>query len=319
MLLGMIDGKKNGELQLIRRIRSNAGSRNGAVRVGIGDDCAVMRVPAGCEMIVTTDFSLEGRHFRRDWHSPQSAGHRCLARGLSDVAAMGGRPLAAFLSIALPKGFDIKWLDGFMEGFNGLAAEHGVELAGGDTAEAPGGEILADVMVVGAVKQGKALLRNEARVGDAIYVTGTLGGSAVELEEMRAGGSLRERGKDSCPQSFPEPRVAVGLELVKRGIAASCMDLSDGLSSDLRRICEASGLGAEIEAVAIPLGAGATLEQALHGGEDYELLFTARPGARVPRRIAGIGVTRIGMVVAAHGVWLDGRELLAGGWEHFSG
>ena len=304
-----------GELQLIRRIRAGAASRNGAVRVGIGDDCAVLRVPAGHEMVVTTDLSLEGRHFRRDWHSPQSAGHRCLARGLSDIAAMGGRPLAAFLSIALPKGFNINWLDGFMEGFNALAAEHGVELAGGDTAEAPVEEILADVIVIGVVRQGRALLRSGARTGDDIYVTGSLGGSAVELEEMRVGGLRRERG----PQSFPEPRLAVGLELAKRGIAASCMDLSDGLSSDLRRLGEASGVGAEIDAAAIPVGVGATLEQALHGGEDYELLFTARPGVKVPRRIAGIGVTRIGTVVAGAGVWSDGRELQAAGWEHFRG
>src|SRR5271156_4305222 len=123
----MIDGKKLSELQLIRRIRAGTASRNGAVRVGIGDDCAVLRVPAGHEMVVTTDFSLEGRHFRRDWHSPQSAGHRCLARGLSDVAAMGGRPLAAFLSLALPKGFEVAWFDGFMEGFNALAGRFGAE------------------------------------------------------------------------------------------------------------------------------------------------------------------------------------------------
>jgi thiamine-monophosphate kinase len=314
-LLGMIDGENMSELQLIRRIRAGAASRNGAVRVGIGDDCAVLRVPAGHEMVVTTDFSLEGRHFRRDWHSAQSAGHRGLARGLSDVAAMGGKPLAAFLSLALPKGFEVTWFDGFMVGFNALAGRFGVELAGGDTSEAPGEEILADVMVIGAVKQGKALMRSGARAGDGIYVTGALGGSAAELEEMRVGGLRRESG----PQSFPEPRVAVGLELAKRGIAASCMDLSDGLSSDLRRICEASGVGAEIDAGAIPLGAGATLEQALHGGEDYELLFTARPVTRVPRRIAGIPITRIGAVVAAGGIQVDGRELLAGGWEHFAG
>ena len=329
ILLAMIDGIKIGELQLIQRIRAGAASRNGAVRVGIGDDCAVLRVPAGCEMVVTTDFSLEGRHFRRDWHSPQSAGHRCLARGLSDVAAMGGRPLAAFLSIALPKGFDIKSLDGFMEGFNTLAAEHGVELAGGDTAQAPGEEILADIMVVGAVKRGKALLRSGARDGDGIFVTGTLGGSAAELGQMAAGRiaippqTMKpfEMGhpRGLHPQSFPEPRVAIGLALAKREIAASCMDLSDGLSSDLRRICEASGVGAEIEQAAIPVGEGATLEQALHGGEDYELLFTARPGMKVPQRIAGIGITRIGTVVAGAGVWIDGRELQPAGWEHFRG
>ena len=313
ILLGMIDGINLAELQLIQRIRAGSLSRNPAVRVGIGDDCAVLRVPAGSEMVVTTDFSLEGRHFRRDWHSPQSAGHRCLARGLSDIAAMGGRPLAAFLSLALPKGFDINWLDGFMEGLGALAERFGVELAGGDTSEAPGEEILADVMVVGAVRRGKALLRSGAKVGDGIYVTGALGGSAAELEEMRLGIARRERG----PQSFPEPRVEVGLALARRGFAASCMDLSDGLSTDLRHLCEASGVGAELEAAAIPVAADATLEQALHGGEDYELLFTTR--GKVPKRIAGIGVMRIGTVVQAGGVRLDGVELRIGGWEHFRG
>ncbi len=308
----MIDGNKLTELQLIERIRAGRKSRNSAVRIGIGDDCAVLRVPDGCEMVVTTDFSLEGRHFRRDWHSPQSAGHRCLARGLADVAAMGGKPLAAFLSIAMPKGFDLGWLDGFVEGFGALAERFGVELAGGDTGQAPGEQILADVMVVGAVKRGKALLRSGARAGDAIYVTGTLGGSVVELEEMRTGGLQRERG----PQSFPEPRVGVGIELVLRGIASSCMDLSDGLSSDLRRICEASGVGADIDAGRIPLGLGAKIEQGLHGGEDYELLFTA--GAKVPTRIGGVAVTKIGTIVVGNGVRLDGHELQAGGWEHFN-
>jgi thiamine-monophosphate kinase len=228
---------------------------------------------------------------------------------------MGGKPLAAFLSLAFPKMFDINWLDGFMEGFQALAERFGVELAGGDTAEAPGLEILADIMVVGCVKQGKSLLRTGAKAGDGIYVTGSLGGSAVELDEMRSGSARREHG----PQSFPEPRIAVGLELAKRGIAASCMDLSDGLSSDLRRICEASGVGAEIEGAAIPIGIGATLEQALHGGEDYELLFTAKPSAKVPQRIGGVAVTRIGTVVVGSGVELDGLKLAAGGWEHLRG
>ena len=206
----------------------------------------------------------------------------------------------------------LAWLDGFMEGFHALAERFGVELAGGDTGQAPGEEILADVMVVGAVKRWKALLRSGAKAGDAIYVTGTLGGSAVELEEMRAGGARRERG----PQSFPEPRVGLGVELARRRIASSCMDLSDGLSSDLRRICEASGVGAELMQEAIPTGVGATRDQALHGGEDYELLFTA--GGRVPRSIGGVAVTKIGTIVAGNSVRMDGRELQAGGWEHFN-
>lgn len=327
----MIDGKEMAELQLIRRIRAASKSRNPAVRLGIGDDCAVLRVPAGHEMVVTTDFCLEGRHFRRDWHSPQSAGHRCLARGLSDIAAMGGRPLAAFLSLALPKGFftpprlmepnemghpgGIAWLDGFLEGFGALAEKYGLELAGGDTAEAPGDRILADVMVVGAVPEGKALLRSGAQVGDGIYVTGTLGGSAVELEEMRTGASSRASG----PQSFPEPRIPVGVELRLLGIATSCMDLSDGLSSDLHQICEASGVGAEIGGQDLPIAPGATLKQALSGGEDYELLFTVGAQVEAPHKLAGIPVSRIGTIVAGLSVRLDGAELKPDGWEHFRG
>ncbi len=307
-----------GELALIERIRSGVRAKNAAVRVGIGDDCAVLRVTEGSELLVTTDFCLEGRHFRRDWHTAQSAGHRCLARGLSDVAAMGGRPVAAFLSLALPNGFDEAWFAGFMEGLESLAEEHGVELAGGDTAEAPGTEILADVMVVGMAPKGKAMRRVGARVGDGVYVTGTLGGAAAELAAMAAGEPWAHEGR---PQSFPEPRLSVGKELARRGFATACMDLSDGLSTDLRHLCKASGVRAEIDLERLPVAAGATLEQALHGGEDYELLFTAMAGVRVPAMIAAVPVTRIGTVLGGDGAMVQvvgGAELRIGGWEHFS-
>ncbi len=316
----------HGELDLIARIRERSGARNRAVRVGIGDDCAILRVPAASEMVVTTDFSLEGRHFRRDWHTPESVGHRCLARGLSDLAAMGARPVAAFLSLAMPAPLDVRWVDGFMAGFGALAELWGTQLAGGDTSQAPGKHILADVVVTGAVEQGRALLRSGARVGDAIYVTGMLGGSAAELEglardQLRAKKRAAEPGKH--PHTFPEPRIGVGQALLRRKLATACMDLSDGLSSDVRRICEASGVGAELEAARIPLGVGATLEQALSGGEDYELLFSARQKVRVPETIAGVAVTRVGKITrAALGVRLLradglGRALKASGWEHF--
>ena len=230
------------ELELIERIRRGGGALGKGVQVGIGDDCAVLRLRAAEELVVTTDLLLEGRHFRRDWHSAESAGWRCLARGLSDVAAMGGRPVAAFLSLALPEGFEVGWVDGFLAGFRELGARFGVELAGGDTAECEGG-VVADVVVVGAVKRGRALLRSGARVGDGVYVTGRLGGSAVELAGMAAGlaagGVTGARGR----QTFPEPRVEVGLALARRGGVGACMDLSDGISSDLRRMCEASGRG----------------------------------------------------------------------------
>ncbi len=294
------------ELELIARIKAAEPRAGACVRVGIGDDCAVLQIPRGCELVVTTDFLLEGRHFRRDWHSAESAGHRCLARGLSDIAAMGARPLAAFLSLALPVGFDLAWVDGFMGGLGALAERFSVTLAGGDTAQAPGAEIVADIVLTGAVPRGKALLRSGARVGDGIYVTGRLGASAVELAAMAAG-ARDSRGA----QTFPEPRIAVGLAL--RRIATACMDLSDGISLDLARLCEASGVGAELSG--IPVAPGATLAQALHGGEDYELLFTS-PG-KVPGRIAGVEVTRIGELVAGTEIKLQGEILEADGWQHF--
>ena len=314
-----------GELSLIARIRQRSPTRNRAVRLGIGDDCAILRLPAATEMVLTTFFSLEGRHFRRDWHTPEAVGHRCLARGLSDIAAMGARPMAAFLSLAMPAPLDVRWVDRFMAGFEALAKLWGTELAGGDTSQAPGAEILADVVVTGAVGQGRALRRSGARPGDALYVTGSLGGSAAELEGL-AQGRLRAKHRagnaGEHPHTFPEPRIAVGQALLRRGLATACMDLSDGLSSDVKRICEASGVGVEVEAALIPLGIGATLDQALGGGEDYELLFTAGEGVRVPGKIAGVAVTRVGRITRHSGVTLIGadgsrRALTAAGWEHF--
>ncbi len=315
-------GEDRGELALIAQIGAQVGGRNPAVRLGIGDDCAVLRVPRGHEMLVTTDFSLEGRHFRRDWHTPESAGHRCLARGLSDIAAMGAKPLAAFLSLAVPPRMERRWTTRFLAGLAALADLHGVELAGGDTAAAPAAQILADIVVVGSAARGRALRRATGSVGDSLYVTGTLGDAAVGLAALATGRRCARRGGDeSARHTFPEPRLAVGQALVRRRIATACIDLSDGLSTDLGHLCRASGVGAEVEAGALPLGGGATLDQALHGGEDYELLFAAAGRTRVPPTIAGVRVTRIGRLVHGSGVKLveaNGRamRLALGGWEH---
>src|SRR5579862_8612874 len=160
------------EKQLIARIRRQAPRLRGGL--GIGDDCAVLRLPPGEEALLTTDFTLEDRHFRRDWHPPDAVGHRCLARGLSDIAAMGGTPRAVFLSLAMPPDLPQRWVDQFMGGLLKLARRHSVALAGGDTAQSPGG-VLADIVVLGSVPGGRALLRSGARPGDLIYVTGSLG------------------------------------------------------------------------------------------------------------------------------------------------
>jgi len=331
-----------GELALLRRIRAGAlrSSRSG-LRLGIGDDCALLAVQANEEVAVTTDLSIAGRHFRLDWHPAESVGHRCLARGLSDLAAMGARPVSAFLSLALPKeltvgrGRQIAWVDGFFNGLRALAAEWKTPLAGGDLAESP--VALADIVLVGAVERGKALLRSGARAGDLLYVTGALGGAACGLARLEklAAGRGRSAGPVRVPARlaselaahlWPQPRIAQGLWLRKRGVATAALDLSDGLSTDLAHLCEESGVGAEVDAEALPLHTGASLEQGLHGGEDYELLFTARAGTRVPQSIAGVAITHIGrMVKARAGEPLmtlcseDGEDALkARGWEHFS-
>jgi thiamine-monophosphate kinase len=318
------------EKALIAQIRRMAwAGKNPAVQTGIGDDCAVLRIGRGRQkdVLVTTDFSLEGIHFRRDWHPAEAVGHRCLARGLSDIAAMGGEPVAAFLSLALPRDLPQSWLGRFTRGFMSLAARYGVTLAGGDTAESPNG-ILADIVVVGAVPKGRAVLRSGARPGDRIYVSGQLGGSAAALGHMRKKPKTKLNPWEYPRYFFPEPRIELGRILREKGLASAMIDTSDGLSTDLAHICEESGAGAELRAEAIPracVGKPARevdLQFALHGGEDYELLFTAPRGKRIPAGVAGVPITLIGRVTRSRKMFLmnesgAGDELKPQGWEHF--
>jgi thiamine-monophosphate kinase len=320
------------EKSLIRQIRKLSGVTGSArIPLGIGDDAAILRVPSGHELLLTTDFSLEGIHFRRDWHPQESVGHRCLARALSDIAAMGGQPFAAFLSLALPAKLPQKWVDGFLRGFLALANQHGVTLAGGDTSQSPGppssAKILADIVVVGTVPQGRALRRSGAKPGDSIYVTGNLGASALTLEALYSRPKKKVNPKMHPAHFYPHPRLTVGQFLRSHKIASSLIDLSDGLSTDLHHLCEESGgknraVGAEITSELIPRAKDATLEQALHGGEDYELLFTAPANRKVPRKIAGISITRIGKILPSRQVTLlNGQhrtKLPARGWQHFA-
>lgn len=346
-VLSMAESSKlrgTGEGALIAAIRQQAATmrRSPELRLGIGDDCAVLRPAAGEEIVVTTDFTLEGVHFRREWHSPESVGHRCLARGLSDIAAMGARPVAAFLSMALPKELvkarrGKSWLDRFLDGLLALASQHKVPLAGGDTAQSQGPACF-DIVLVGSVKRGRALLRSGANPGDAIYCTGSLGGAAAELLALENAPRrfLRlVKATDDHPHLFPQPRIAVAERI--RSAANAAIDISDGLSTDLAHLCAESGLAAELDVAAVPVHklaidaerTGLTrsaLELALHGGDDYELLFTARSGARVPQKIAGIPVHRIGRMVACRKgrpqmMLRDGNgrssALEPRGWEHF--
>jgi thiamine-monophosphate kinase len=313
----------------IRRLATRV--KNPAIRTGIGDDCAVLRLPPARgkekDTLVTTDFSLEGIHFRRDWHPAESIGHRCLTRGLSDIAAMGGEPVAAFLSLALPRDLPQSWVGRFARSLISLAERYGVTLAGGDTAESRHG-ILADMVVVGTAPKGKAVLRSGARPGDRIYVSGELGGSAAALGEMRKKPKRKLNPREYPRHFFPDPRIELGRVLREKGLASAMIDTSDGLSTDLAHICEESGVGAKIEAELIPrasMGKSSRevgLEFALHGGEDYELLFTAPRGKRIPSRIAGIALTQIGYITRGRKILLMNRggvgyELQPQGWEHF--
>lgn len=323
-----------GELALLRQIRSRAAGRaRGALRLGIGDDCALLAPPPGKELAVTTDLSIAGRHFRLDWHPPESVGHRTLARGLSDLAAMGARPLAAFLSLGLPSELTLptqhrsaSWMSRFLDGLLGLAEACRAPLAGGDLAESP--VAVADIVLVGAVPRGRALLRSGAWPGDLLYVTGALGGAAAGLRHFaESKGKLpRKAGSALRAHLFPQPRLSQGEWLQRRGLATAAIDLSDGLSTDLVHICEESGVAAEIDSAALPIHPEAALDQALHGGEDYELLFTAKPSTRIPRSIAGVRITKIGRVVKPGArqpmvalVTERGKETLESrGWEHFA-
>jgi thiamine-monophosphate kinase len=274
-------------------------------------------------MLVTTDFTIENVHFRRDWHGPEQVGRRCLTRGLSDIAAMGGEPLAAFLSLAVPRDVPQAWVNRFLKGLLGLAREFDISLAGGDTAQSPAG-IQADIVVLGSLPRGAAVLRSGAKAGESVYVTGQLGGATATLSRLMASKAGSKPGRESSGRGSPRARLAVGQWLRRGRLVSAMIDLSDGLSTDLEHLCQESHVGAEIDAEAVPraqLGPTlASLEQALHGGEDYELLFTS--AAALPAEIEGVPVTRIGRATPSPGMRLVGadgkrRTLKARGWEHF--
>jgi len=283
------------ELDLVERIRKMAGRTPGlapgGIQLGIGDDCAIYRPRSGEELLFTTDQFMEGVHFRPGT-SASAIGQRALARSLSDIAAMGGEPRFCLVSLAVSARETEAWILGFYRGLIGLARKTGTVLAGGDLARAPEAQdkIHVDVMVCGATPQGRALRRDGARPGDSLWVSGRLG-------------KPWDRGI--------RPRLDLAVEL--RGRASACIDISDGLALDLHRLCVASGVAAELERV--PIARGSTLDRALHGGDDYELLFALPAKARGPRGSVCIGRTVRGR---AGTLSLNGQPLEPRGYDHFA-
>jgi thiamine-monophosphate kinase len=378
------------EFHFIRRLRAQTQSRKHSSRVatGIGDDAAVVNQIANRDLIITTDLLIEGVDFYREAAPARMLGHKALAVSLSDIAAMGARPFWSLLSFGVPT--DV-WQGNFKEeffaGYFELADHYGVTLSGGDVSEAKAG-IVIDSIVLGEVASGSAVLRSGARLGDQIYVTGTLGGAAAGLKLIEMGARLGETGLTSLPrasqrvnsptvnarsepravatgsprgsspiimegvttavdnaelkaiealllrQMRPQPRVGWGIVLGEERLATAMIDISDGLSSDIAHLCEESNVGALIDSSSLPIDQDVStlcgrraldpLMLALHGGEDFELLFTVRPDdvARLPQRVDGVAVSRIGEVTDQAGtiriseknrVW----DLQPKGFQHF--
>ncbi|WP_460917581.1 thiamine-phosphate kinase [Pseudoxanthomonas sangjuensis] len=291
------------EFELIDRIRARAITRDDIV-LGIGDDAAILRPPPSKQLVVTADTLNAGVHFP-EATKPGDIGWKSLAVNLSDLAAMGAQPAWCTLSLSLPES-DPEWLDGFIDGFLDLAARHDIALVGGDTTRGP---LSIAVTAMGLVDNGSALRRDGAKVGDDIWVTGTLGDAAAALQSLFAGAALDRALRMRLDR--PAPRVAAGLRLV--GLANSCIDVSDGLLADLGHICERSKVGAEVEISKLP--ASPSLQRfapamripwQAGGGDDYELCFTAAPRLRDEIRqaldFAETPGTRIGRIVAGTGV-----------------
>ena len=318
------------EFELIAKYFARLGAERGDVRIGVGDDGAVVMPPAARELVMVTDSLVEGVHFPVG--SPAaSVGHRAFAVNLSDLAAMGAEPAWGLLALTLPEA-DSEWLGHFSRAAGDLCRKHGVALIGGDTTRGP---LSITVTVIGIVPIGVALERKGAQAGDAVFVSGSPGDSAagLALEQGRlhvadpmSAQILRDRFL------FPTPRCDIGVAL--RGLASACIDVSDGLGGDLEKLCAASGCGAEVDVAALPVseallaavGREAAREYALTGGEDYELLFTvplARLGAMTSAVAQGLGpVTRIGSLVPGKGVRVSARggvmQFSGSGFDHFA-
>jgi thiamine-monophosphate kinase len=323
--------------QVRRKFRSRAGglltgTGPTGLRVGMGDDAAVLRPSAGTEWVVTTDAFLENVHFLQDAHPAMAVGFKALARATSDLAAMGARPRYFLMGLAISESCATKWLDDFLAGMAQAARRFGLVLVGGDTTK--DASVMVNLTVIGEVGHGRAVLRSGAGAGDLICVSGRLGEAEFGWQLVRRGLHKSNRWKEFLHKHFcPQPRLALGQWLVKQRCATAMIDTSDGLSTDLGHICKASGVGAKVFAEKIPLvnvppelrrlGLD-PLRLAVDGGEDYELLFTVpkRLAGHLPRKVKGVPITIIGEITREKKIKLVGPSgqsapLRPRGWDPF--
>jgi len=330
---------KAGEDKLVKRIVKALAPNPGPwLALGVGDDAALLTPRPGYETILTCDWFLEGSHFLPGKHPADSIGWKCLARAISDLAAMGGKPKCFLLSLALPgqltlkeKGRGSRWLNEFLGGLRRAARRFGCVSVGGDTTQRR--EILINVTVVGEVLAGRAVRRSGAKAGDRVFVNCVRGEAELRVQKLRRSARISPKNNRALRKHlYPEPRLALGQWLADGKLASSMIDLSDGLSSDLPRLCAASGVGARIEAARIPspkapLTASKRFDAlglALNGGDDYELLFTvgANKAPRMPRSFRGLALTEIGEITRERRVVMVQQDrtrkaLLPRGWDPF--
>jgi len=324
------------ERKLIERIQARLPAAPPWLLVGIGDDAAVVEPERNRVEVLTVDAIVEGIHFDRAFVPAAAIGHRALAVNLSDLAAMGAAPRLALVSMVLPEHLPLADFDGIVEGLTALATRHKVHVAGGNLSRSPG-PLMIDVTVTGTVKRRQALTRSGARVGDELYVSGTIGAAAAGLAILKRRQNPVDPVVAGCVDRFlwPDPRLRLGVWLGRNRAASGCVDLSDGLADGVQRMAEAANVGIVIDADALPIddatrtelasGGDATLT-AMTGGDDYELLFAIRPAMRrylkEASRCGGVPLTRVGACTADRGVRLrtGGVESpLAGGYMHFWG
>jgi thiamine-monophosphate kinase len=330
------DLREEGLLDYFRRRLPPSSPR---VAIGPGDDAAVVTIPPGKKLLATTDLMVEGIHFTRSGTSPSDLGYKIVAVNVSDLAATGGRPLFALLSLALPPSLEFDFTARLLRGLIRASRKFGMEVVGGDTTSSAGG-IFVGLAVLG-VPSGHPLTRAGAAAGDRLYVSGHLGASALGLDALRRG--RRRSGHPAFKRVIrkhlrPSPPLFLGTALAAKSLATSCVDISDGLSTDLAHLCRESRVGAEVFAADLPIRPSTrkaaeylrcdVLEAALHGGEEYELLFTVRPSrtgaVEKLARVGGVRITPIGNIVdrrRGSSVISAGGEKTAlspGGWDHFS-